>query len=275
VAVAKIAYGYTSGAVSILSDGFHSLTDSSSNVVALVGLRVARRPPDLNHPYGHRKYETMTSVVIVVFLTVVMLELGRTAWARLESGQSPEVTATSFVVMLGTLAVNLVVVNYERREARRLSSELLLADALHTRSDVLTSLAVIGALVGVWLGAPWLDAAAAGVVAIFIGQAAFQIAREASGILSDQRVIPTEDIRAVVMQVDGVLGCHQIRTRGSADQVFLDLHVWSAGDQTLNEAHRLSHVVKDRLMAAYPQITDAVIHIEPPPAQIPGATAES
>ena len=71
VAVAKIAFGYLTGAISILSDGFHSLTDSASNVVALVGVRVAQRPPDANHPYGHRKYETMAAAAIAVFLAIV------------------------------------------------------------------------------------------------------------------------------------------------------------------------------------------------------------
>lgn len=265
VAAAKIAFGYASGTVSILSDGFHSLTDSASNVVALVGIHAARRPADENHPYGHRKYETMAAAAIVVFLAIVIIEIGRTAFGRLQTGPHPEVTPASFAVMAATLLVNLIVVRYERSAGARLTSELLIADARHTRGDVFTSLAVIGALVGVWLGVPLFDPCAALVVAIFIGHAGFEIARDALRILSDEMVIAEEEIRGVVLDVPGVLGCHHIRTRGPADQVFLDLHVWMAGDTRLDAAHRLSHEVKDRLMARYPQITDAVIHIEPPP----------
>ena len=103
------------------------------------------------------------------------------------------------------------------------------------------------------------------VVAGFIAFAGVQIARATTGILSDRIVIADVDLERVVMDVPGVLGCHRIRTRGSADHVFLDLHVWLRGDMPLTEAHELSHVVKDRLMARYPQIADAVIHIEPPP----------
>jgi cation diffusion facilitator family transporter len=265
VAIAKIALGYITGAVSILSDGFHSLTDSASNVVALVGVSVARRPPDANHPYGHRKYETMASLAILVFLVIVLVEVLTSAADRLLNGGTPRVFPEGIGLMTITLIVNLVVVSYEMREARRLKSEVLAADAKHTRSDVLTTGAVLGALVGVWWGYPLLDPMAALLVAGFIGHACWSIAQEASRILSDEIVIAEQDVRAVVQAVPGVLGCEKIRTRGSADYAFLDLHLWLDGDMTLQRAHTASHVVKDRLMARFPQLADVVIHIEPPP----------
>jgi len=114
-------------------------------------------------------------------------------------------------------------------------------------------------------GLPILDPIAALIVAGFIGRAGIEIATATTRILSDRIVMSESDIEQVVMSVDGVLGCHQIRTRGSADHVFLDLHVWLPGSLPLTDAHDVSHIVKDRLMARYPQIADAVIHIEPPP----------
>jgi cation diffusion facilitator family transporter len=177
----------------------------------------------------------------------------------------PEISIASFAVMAITVGVNLWVISYESREAERLASEVLLADAMQTRGDVWTSITVIGALAGARLGVPILDPLAALVVAAFIGHAGFQIARATTGILSDRIVIADADLERVVMGVAGVLGCHHIRTRGSVDHVFLDLHVWLPPDMPLTEAHDLSHIVKDRLMARYPQIADAVIHIEPPP----------
>ncbi len=133
---------------------------------------------------------------------------------------------------------------------------------------MLTSCAVLVSLGGVWLGYPQLDAIGGLVIAVFIAHTGIQIGREASGILSDRVVMSEDDIRRVVMGVAEVKGCHHIRTRGSADHTFLDLHVWFPGDTSLHEAHRLSHVVKDRLMAQYPHIADAIIHIEPPPTEI-------
>jgi cation diffusion facilitator family transporter len=198
----------------------------------------------------------------------VMVEVLRNAFNHLTGrAAAHEITVASFVVMLVTVGVNLVVIAYESREAERLASEVLLADAMQTRSDVWSSLTVLAALFGARLGLPILDPIAALIVAVFIGYAGFQIARAATAILSDRIVIADGDIERVVMGVPRVLGCHQIRTRGSADHVFLDLHVWLPADMRLTEAHAISHVVKDRLMARYPQIADAVIHIEPPPFQ--------
>ncbi|HXH05704.1 MAG TPA: cation diffusion facilitator family transporter [Vicinamibacterales bacterium] len=271
VAAAKLGYGYLTASVAIASDGYHSLTDALSNVVGLVGLRAARKPPDPEHPYGHRKYETLAAAAIVVALVFVIQEVVREAVGRLQSGAAPRVTAASFGLMLATLAVNLVVVRYESRQGRRLASELLLADAMHTRSDVVTSLGVLASLAAVRLGYPAFDGIGGFVVALFIAHAGWELAKETSRILSDRIVLDAGDLRAVVMSVPGILGCHQIRTRGSADHVFLDLHIWMAPETRLDEAHRLSHVVKDRLMAKYPQIADAVIHLEPPP---PGALGD-
>jgi cation diffusion facilitator family transporter len=265
VALAKIAYGYSTGAVSILSDGLHSVTDAASNVVALVGIRAARRPPDESHPYGHRKFETLASAGILFFLLLVLIEVVETAVRRLWSGGAPEVTALSFAIMGATLLVNLLVVSYETRAGRRLKSEVLLADSHHTRSDVLTSLAVIAALAGVELGLPILDAIAALFVAVFIGYACYEIAKEASGILADHVVLNIDEVRRVVTSVPEAIGCHEIRTRGSADHAFLDLHVWFPASMALADAHRLSHDVKDRLMTAFPSLADVIIHIEPPP----------
>jgi len=266
VALAKIAFGYSSGTISILSDGFHSLTDSASNVVGLVGVYAAGQPPDADHPYGHRKYETVAASIVTVFLLLVVVEVLRNALDHLTTRTSAhEITFASFAVMLVTVAINLFVVMYESREANRLGSEVLLADATQTRGDVWSSLTVIGALIGARAGLPVLDPLAALVVAAFIAFSGYKVAQTTTRILSDRIAMAEADVMEVVMSVPGVLGCHQIRTRGSSDHVFLDLHVWLPPAMPLTDAHALSHVVKDRLMARYPQIADAIIHIEPPP----------
>ena len=275
VALAKVSLGYYTGAVSIISDGFHSLTDSASNVVALIGISVARRPPDARHPYGHRKYETMASIGILIFLVVVLVEVVTGAADRFVKGGTPRVFPEGIALMAFTLIVNVSVVAYELREGRRLKSEVLRADAKHTRSDVLTTGAVLGALFGVWWGYPLLDPMAALLVAGFIGHACWGIAQEASRILADEIVIPEAEVRDVVLSVPEVLGCEKIRTRGSADHAFLDLHLWLNGTMSLERAHATSHVVKDRLMTKFPQLADVVIHMEPPPRSTPNSQFES
>ena len=267
VAVAKLTLGYATGAVSIVSDGFHSLTDSASNIIGLVGLRAARKPPDADHPYGHRKFETLAAGAIFVFLIVAVMEIGRTAIARLGHPVAPDVTWLSFVVMTATLLINLGVVRYEAGRGRALSSELLLADALHTRTDVFATIGVLVSLTAMTMGYPLLDPIGGVLIAILIARTSYEIARDTSGILADRVVINEDDIRGVVMSIPQVIGCHHIRTRGSMDHVFLDLHVWFPATMALREAHALSHDVKDLLMDRFPQIGDAIIHIEPPPSE--------
>jgi cation diffusion facilitator family transporter len=266
VAGAKLILGYATGAVSIISDGFHSLTDSASNIIGLVGLRASRKPADADHPYGHRKYETLAAGGIFVFMLLAVLEIGRSALHHLRTPSPPSVTPLSVGVMLGTLAINVAVVRYESGRGHAHHSELLLADAVHTQSDVFVSCGVLVALAGVWLGFPLVDPIGALIISVIIARTGLQIARDASGILSDRVAMDEESIRRVVMNVPGVLGCHHIRSRGSLDHVFLDLHLWFPAEALLKDAHALSHVVKDRLMEKFPQIADAIIHIEPPPA---------
>ena len=265
MAGAKLILGYATGAVSVVSDGFHSLTDSASNIIGLVGLRAARMPPDQDHPYGHRKYETLAAGAIFIFLLLAVLEIGRTALVRLSAPTPPEVTWLSFAVMILTLVINVRIVRYEAGAGHRLNSELLLADSMHTRTDVFATIGVLVSLTAVWLGFPLLDPIGGIAIAVVIAHTGYQIGRDTSRILSDRVVINEEQIRQVVMSVPEVLGCHQIRSRGTFDHVFLDLHVWFPADAPLRHAHEVSHVVKDRLLETYPQIADAIIHIEPPP----------
>ena len=130
---------------------------------------------------------------------------------------------------------------------------------------MLTSIAVIAALVGSSYGYPILDPMAALVIIGFIGHAGFAIARDAARILSDRDRDFGRGHQTGRSERAQVLGCHHIRSRGSADHVFLDLHVWLDGATPLHDAHAVSHKVKDLLMERYPQIADAIIHIEPPP----------
>jgi cation diffusion facilitator family transporter len=264
VATAKIVFGYVTGTVSILADGFHSSADTASNAVALIGVRVAGRPPDQNHPYGHRKFETLAAGGVLLFLALVVVELLRLTIGRLLSGWSaPAVSEGSFIIMGATALINLIVIGYERRAGRQLSSEVLLADAAHTQSDLVTSLVVIASLIGVRAGLPWLDAIAGLLVALFIARTGFSIARGMSRILSDTIVIDVDELRRIVLSVPAVLGCHQIRTRGSPDQVFVDLHIWMTPETRLDQAHAISHRVKDEIMRQFPEVEDVVIHLEP------------
>ena len=159
-----------------------------------------------------------------------MIELVREALQRLHAHQAgPQVTLGAFGLMLATLVVNVLVSSYERRAGRAPQSEVLLADATHTRSDIFTTLTVLVALAGTQLGYP-ASRSARGHRGHRASSATRpgRSSRAHTAVLGDRIVIAEDDVRSVVMSVPAVMGCHQIRTRGPADYVFLDLHVWMA-----------------------------------------------
>lgn len=265
VAGLKIGVGVLGGAVSIIADGFHSLMDGSSNLVGLVALRYAEAPPDPEHPYGHRKAETLATLVVGGFLLLVAFEILQGAVGRLREGTAPEVTPLSFAVMVVTIAINLAVTAYERIRGRVLASEFLVADSRHTLSDVWVSLSVIAGLLGVRLGAIWLDAAVGLLIAVIIAWSAVKIVRDAVDVLMDAAVLPIDEIERLACSIPEVVSVERIRSRGKTDDTHVDLHVRVKPDTPIDYAHSIAHAVQHRIAEAYPQVTDITIHTEPAP----------
>ena len=264
VAAAKYFYGLASGSASMQADGIHSVFDSAGNVVGLVGIALAARPADEGHPYGHAKFETYASLVIGVLLLLAAFEGGSGAVGRLATGTfTASVTPASFVVMVGTLCVNVGVTLYERRAAKRLRSEILAADASHTLSDALVSVGVIVGLALVSLGFPAADPVMALVVTAAILVTAFDVFKHALATLSDKARIPEEDLRATALEVEGVRDVHRIRTRGTEGEVYADLHVLVAPEMTVGKAHRLADAVEAAVQRRFPNVIEVLVHIEP------------
>ena len=264
VAAAKYAWGTLSGSASMQADGIHSVFDSAGNVVGLVGISLAARPADAGHPYGHAKFETYASLVIGVLLLLAAFEVGSSAAAKLAAGSyTVEVGPMSFVVMAGTLAVNLGVTVYERRFAKRLKSEVLAADANHTLSDALVSVGVIAGLAAVALGFPMADPIMALVVTAAILATAYDVFKHALATLSDRARIPEDELRAVALAVSGVRDAHRIRTRGTEGEVYADLHVLVDPSMTVADAHRLADEVEAGVKERFANVIEVLVHIEP------------
>jgi cation diffusion facilitator family transporter len=262
VAGAKIVVGSATGSLSMVADGFHSALDGTSNVIGLVGMTIAERPPDDEHPYGHQKYETFATLAIGLLLMLTTWNILKSAINRLFEGGSPEVTILSFVVMFVTMGINWAVSRYEQRQGKRLKSSVLLADSAHTGSDVYVSLSVIGGLVAVQLGWPWVDTVVALIIVVVIGKTGLEIIRRASNTLADSAVVDPAEVEKIALSVDGVISCHKIRSRGTDLATYLDLHIQVDSRMSLAEAHYLSHQVQDRLQQEL-DVTDVVVHAEP------------
>lgn len=263
VAIAKLIYGHRSGAIAITADGVHSLLDASSNVIGIVGISVASRPPDANHPYGHRKYETFAALGVAAMMLLGCQEIMTQAIRRLRSPGVPTITTAGFLIVVGTLAVNLAVVLYERRAGQRLNSELLTSDAEHTMSDVLATGLVLASMTATRFGIGWADPLAAGIVVILILRAGFKIVSSTLSTLSDERRLPPDEVESTALEEAGVLEAHNVRSRGPHDDIHLDLHVLVDPVTPIAEAHALGHRVEQRLRERWPGLTDVVVHVEP------------
>ena len=269
VALAKLLYGLFSHSVAMQADGIHSFFDGASNVVGLIGMWFASRPADQSHPYGHGKFETFTAAAIAVMLGVAGYTVARGAIESLKGQSDAQVGVASFAIMVGTLAVNLGVTTWEARSGRRLSSEVLKADARHTLSDVLVSSGVIVGLVLVKVGFGRADGVLALLVAVAIAYTAFTILRGVGRTLGDAARLPAAEVAEVASSVDGVVECHSVRTRGSENRVSVDLHVWVPPDTTVQRGHAIAHAVETALRARFTQVADVVVHVEPPEVQPP------
>jgi cation diffusion facilitator family transporter len=263
VAGAKLFYGWFTRSTSMTADGFHSFSDGSSNIIGLIGIWIASRPIDASHPYGHKKYETLTSVGISALLFLVCINVIREGVMRFLHPLIPEVTVTSFLVMGITLMINVAVMTYETRIGRTLKSDILISDALHTRADILTSSSVIITLTGIKLGYPILDPIASILIAVFIGYAGVEILKESSRVLSDGVAIRIDEIERVVLSIRGVKECHQIRSRGRPDDIHIDLHVLVDPDMHVHRAHHLSYAIENKIKRDFRGVTDVVVHMEP------------
>ena len=263
VAAAKIALGLAIGSLAMSADGFHSLLDGASNVVALIGLAVASRPPDPNHPYGHARFETLTSLGIASFMLLALFGILQGAWTRLQTGGSPDVSTLAFVVMGVTLAVNVFVTTWERRAGRELNSTLLVADSRHTLTDIFVSLSVIGSLLAVWFGLDWADLVVSVAIAGAIGWGAWSIVRDAGFSLSDVAVRESGEIERAVLTVPGVKGAHNIRSRGAEGRVWVDLHIQVDPEMNVDRAHAIASDVARRVEDEFSRPADVTVHVEP------------
>lgn len=263
VALAKIAFGLITRFTSMTADGFHSLSDGASNIIGIIGITLACRPADKDHPYGHKKYETLFSLGIAGLLFFVCYELLTKAVERFHHPVSPEINAGSFIVMFTTIVVNIFVMGYEYRTGKHLKSDILISDSAHTRADIFTSLSVIAAIVFIRIGYPILDPIVTVMIALFIAYAAFSIAKQSSQVLCDAIILDDKRIEDIVMSIKGVRACHKIRTRGREDDIYVDLHVQVDSDMHVDRAHQICYEIEGAIKTGIPSVTDVVVHIEP------------
>ncbi|MEE4302176.1 MAG: cation diffusion facilitator family transporter [Pseudomonadales bacterium] len=263
--VGKLFVGQLAGSHALVADGLHSLTDLATDVPVLVVARRARAGPDLRHPYGHGRFETLASLVLGAVLLLIAGGLAQDSLLRLLEGATGVPGWPAIAAALLSIGAKEWVFRYTRHAATELGSPLLLANAWHSRSDALSSVAVLVGVLGAMAGLPWLDIVAAMAVALMIGWVGWELIRDAALELVDTG-LPEEtlhEVMAVVRTVPGVRGAHHLRSRRMGADVLLDVDVEVDGTLSVSEGHRIATAVRDELIGHFPAVRSVNVHVDP------------
>jgi cation diffusion facilitator family transporter len=264
VVIAKAMIGASAGSLAVMGDAVHSSVDALYNILGLIVMRVAARAPDEEHPYGHGKFETLGALSVIVFLSVTCFELLRSAIGRLMTGgHAVQITDLGLVLLLATLATNVFVAWYEHRRGQQLSSELLIADAAHTRTDVFITIGVLIGLLFSRQGYSWVDPVVAIMIALLIVRVGYQILQRVVPVLVDERAIPEPAIRQSAQAVDGVVSAYGIRSRGGNTGVrYAEVTIAVDPNANVADAHAIADAVEEKLKKEL-ELEEVTVHVEP------------
>ena len=264
VVLVKLVIGVRTGSLSVLGAALESALDSLNNVIGMLLVTVAARAPDEEHPYGHDKFETLGALGIVGFLSISCFELLREGvMALVEGGPQTRTAPSDILIVTATLLVNAFVVWYERRRGTEMQSVFLLADAEHTRGDILVTLLAMISLVLGRQGGRRLDAALAIAVALIIAFSGWRILRRSIPILVDERAVEASELRDVAASIPGVLDVRGVRSRYSASGIlFAELTIAVSGAIPVDVAHALADRVEEAIATRY-GAAETMVHIEP------------
>jgi cation diffusion facilitator family transporter len=269
----KTLVGVATGSLSLQADALHSVTDSVNNILGLIANRFSSPQPDREHPYGHQKFEAVGALGIAAFLGIACFEILQNAIARIfwnTDSPPPEISSTELWILLIVLGVNIFVAFYERHIGKKIGSPILIADAKHTMSDIWVTIIVIAGLIGVWqasvLNLPqllWLDVILAFPVALLVFYSGWEVIRENLPWLVDEMAIAPEKIHDLVMEISGVINCHDIASRGIlGKQVFIEMHL-IVNTTDVQTAHQITERVEELLEKRFGRVR-VLIHVEPP-----------
>jgi cation diffusion facilitator family transporter len=267
----KAVIGLTADSRALLADAVHSGADVFGSLAVMVGLRVARKPPDEDHPYGHGKAELLSSAVVAAVLVLAALQVGYASVKSLFEHPQPPSSSAAYMAAVA-MVVKELLYQYFHRLGRRLHSKSLLASAVDHRSDVFASLA---ALVGILLslaGGRWhiawlfyMDGVAGAFVAMLVLKMGYDLARDAAQPLMD-RVLEDDDVnpyQQCIRSVPGVRRIDELRVRDHGQYVIVDVKIGVDADITVEQGHAIAADVKQALLTEFPRVLDVMVHVNP------------
>ena len=264
--IIKIGVGVLGQSAALIADGIHSLSDLISDFFVIIAIKLGSREADHDHPYGHRRFETMATVLLGLGLVVVA---GGIAWDAIERLLDTSKLLTPNRETLGIAVVSILanewLFHYTKRVGEATRSKLLLANAWHHRSDAFSSVVVVIGIGAVLMGYPFADAVAAVLVAIMIAKMGVTLVLESISELVDSS-LPEEfvrEIRRVIKQTSGVQSIHLLRTRRMGEDAYVDTHIVVDSRISVSEGHMIGDAVRDRLKAEFDDVVDVLVHIDP------------
>lgn len=260
--LAKIAAGYFSQSQALIADGIHSLSDLITDVFVYFASANSRQGPDENHPYGHLRFETLTTVFLGIVLIVVAIGI---AYESITSTASlAQFTWYGAAALILTIVVKEAIFHYTKRAGEKIRSKMLIANAWHSRSDALSSIAVLIGLAGVYFGYGWADMVASIVVALLIGKMAISMVWENLAELVDTAPDPKliAQIKETANSLKHVMAPHDVRARSMAGKVYLDMHIHVPSHASVSEGHYLGDLVAYTIKKAHPQVEDVMVHVD-------------
>lgn len=264
VSFTKIIIGISIKSASMTADGFHSFSDGASNIVGIIGVSMASKPKDKKHPYGHKKFEIMASMFIGGMLLMMAFKIILDTISRFTNPVIPLITNESLLALIGTLIINIFVCIYEYKIGNKLNSHILVSDSIHTRSDILVSIGVLLSLICVKFGlSPLIDSIASLVVAGVILLSSYEIFKSTTSILVDSAIIDDKDIENIIKSIDTVRGVHNIRSRGSENDIHIDMHILVDPNTSVEDSHKLAHDIEIKIKEELNENAQVIVHIEP------------
>ena len=267
LAAFKLVAGILAHSSAILSDAIHSASDVFSTFVVMIGIKIASKEPDEEHPYGHERMECVAAIILATILCITGLGIGKNALEFI-TGNSSEVSVPGMLALIAAI-VSIIVKEamfwYTRHYAKMIDSGALMADAWHHRSDALSS---IGAFIGIIfarMGYVMMDSIACLVICVFIVKAAYDIFKDAIDKMVDKSCsLEVEaEIRTIVMSVDGVKGIDSLSTRLFGNKMYVDIEIRADGEKTLNETHEIAEAVHDSIEAQFEKVKHIMVHVNP------------
>ena len=267
LAAFKLVAGILAHSSAMVSDAIHSASDVFSTFVVMIGIKIASKEPDEEHPYGHERMECVAAIILATILCITGLGIGKNALEFI-TGNSSEVSVPGMLALIAAI-VSIIVKEamfwYTRHYAKKIDSGALMADAWHHRSDALSS---IGAFIGIIfarMGYVMMDSIACLVICVFIVKAAYDIFKDAIDKMVDKSCsLEVEaEIRTIVMSVDGVKGIDSLSTRLFGNKMYVDIEIRADGEKTLNETHEIAEAVHDSIEAQFEKVKHIMVHVNP------------